>query len=102
VNASTTTTAATVDLSDIDSKIENLRELFDQSSSSMKKKIDLAFDCCRKYPLTYSHKIKRVSAQIAAKEILGKQSILVINGSGISAASDILPFKGNIEFWAQK
>ena len=54
------------DLSDIDSKIMYLGELFDQLSSSMKEKIDLAFNCGRNNPLTYSHKVKRVSAPIAA------------------------------------
>jgi hypothetical protein len=38
----------------------------------MKEKIDLAFDCGRNNPLSYSHKIKRESAAMAAKEIVGK------------------------------
>lgn len=66
----------------------------------MKEKIDLAFDCGRNNPLTYSHKLKRVSASMAAKEIVGKKNILVITGSGISAACGIPPFKKNKEFWA--
>ena len=69
----------------------------------MRDKFDLAFDCGRNNPLSYSHRIKRITAPIAAKEIVGKKNILVITGSGVSAASGIPPFKGDSQgFWARK
>ncbi len=83
------------DLSSIDSKIKHLGELFDQLRLSLMDKMDLAFDCGRNNPQFYKHKVKRVTAAIAAKELIGKKNILVITGSGISAASGIPPFKKN-------
>ena len=49
----------------------------------------------------YTHKPQKVSAEEAAKYLVGKKNIMIITGAGLSAASGIPTFRGDNGFWSR-
>jgi hypothetical protein len=90
-----------IDMSDLDRKFKEFQDAFASLGKAMAEKLTLAMSGGKRGLDYYKHRPAKVTAEQAAKYLVGKKNIMIVTGAGVSAASGIPTFRGDNGFWSR-